>query len=192
MKPISRYLFGCLLLTLPCSAQKVEFECLRTQKVLPTDSPEIILEKAVHVVPTANQWAALNREFIAFVHFGPNTFTRKEWGTGMEDPSVFALRQLDTDQWCQALKAAGMTMVVITAKHHDGFVLWQSRYTRHGIMSTGFRDGKGDVLKDLSASCRKYGLKMGVYLSPADLYQIEHPQGLYGNLSRYTLSLIHI
>lgn len=186
MKPISRYLFGCLLLTLPCSAQKVEFECLRTQKVLPTDSPEIILEKAAHVVPTANQWAALNREFIAFVHFGPNTFTRKEWGTGMEDPSVFALRQLDTDQWCQALKAAGMTMVVITAKHHDGFVLWQSRYTRHGIMSTGFRDGKGDVLKDLSASCRKYGLKMGVYLSPADLYQIEHPQGLYGNLSRYT------
>ena len=60
------------------------------------------------------------------------------------------------------------------------------RYTRHGIMSTDFREGKGDILKDLSASCQKYGLKLGVYLSPADLYQIEHPQGLYGNLSPYT------
>ena len=78
-------------------------------------------------------------------------------------------------------------MVIITVKHHDGFCLWQSRYTRHGIMSTGFRDGKGDVLKDLSASCRKYGLKLGIYLSPADLYQIENPAGLYGNLSKYSM-----
>lgn len=81
-------------------------------------------------------------------------------------------------------------MVILTVKHHDGFVLWQSRYTKHGIMSTAFRDGKGDVLKELSASCRKYDLKLGVYLSPADLYQIENPEGLYGNLSKYTLRTI--
>lgn len=108
----------------------------------------------------------------------------------MEDPCVFDLKALDTDQWCRAMKAAGMKMVIFTAKHHDGFVLWQSRYTTHGIMSTGFRDGKGDVLKDLSASCRKYGLKLGIYLSPADLYQIETPEGLYGNLSQYTRRVI--
>ena len=150
------------------------------------DSPEVIIEKAAHVVPTDNQLSALRNEFIAFIHFGPNTFSRREWGTGKEDPSLFALKDLDTDQWCRAMKSAGIKMVIFTAKHHDGFVLWQSRYTKHGIMSSPFRDGKGDILKDLSESCRKYGLKLGVYLSPADLYQIENPEGLYGNLSKYS------
>lgn len=161
-----------------------------TIKVEATDTDEAVMEKAAHVVPTANQLAALRNEFIAFVHFGPNTFTRMEWGTGKEDPKVFDLKELDTDQWCEAMKAAGMKMVILTAKHHDGFVLWQSRYTKHGIMSSGYKGGKGDVMKDLSASCRKYGLKLGVYLSPADLYQIESPDGLYGNLSQYTLRTI--
>lgn len=163
---------------------KISYE--NTIQVLPGDSHELIIEKAAHVVPTENQMRALQNEFIAFIHIGPNTFTRREWGTGMEDPSVFALETLDTDQWCEAMKAAGMKMVMITVKHHDGFVLWQSRYTTHGIMSTKFKDGKGDILKELSASCQKYGLKLGIYLSPADLYQIESPDGLYGNLSKYT------
>ena len=150
------------------------------------DSHEFIVEKAAHVVPTPNQLEALRNEFIAFIHFGPNTFTRMEWGNGKEDPKIFDLKNLDTDQWCKAMKAAGMKMVIFTAKHHDGFCLWQSRYTKHGIMSTNFRNGKGDVMKDLSASCQKYGLKLGVYLSPADLYHIENADGLYGNLSKYT------
>lgn len=167
-------------------AQNGEIPFQSTIKVETTDSKEKIIEKAAHVVPTANQLAALRNEFIAFIHFGPNTFTRMEWGNGMEDPQVFDLKELDTDQWCEAMAAAGMKMVILTAKHHDGFVLWQSRYTKHGIMSTGFRNGKGDVMKDLSASCRKYGLKLGVYLSPADLFQIENPEGLYGNLSEYS------
>ncbi|MEJ5145594.1 MULTISPECIES: alpha-L-fucosidase [unclassified Sphingobacterium] len=157
-----------------------------TYEIKSTDSPEDILRKAVHVVPTANQYQALKNEFIAFIHVGPNTFTKMEWGNGMEDPKIFDLKNLDTDQWCEAMKAAGMKKVIITVKHHDGFVLWQSRYTKHGIMSTGFREGKGDILKDLTASCKKYGLKLGVYLSPADLFQIESPEGLYGNLSEYT------
>jgi alpha-L-fucosidase len=109
-----------------------------------------------------------------------------EWGNGMEDPAVFDLKTVDTDQWCRSMKDAGMKMVILTVKHHDGFVLWQSRYTDHGIMSTGFQNGKGDILRELSKSCKKYGLKLGVYLSPADLFQIENPDGLYGNLSKYT------
>ncbi|WP_300604865.1 alpha-L-fucosidase [Niabella sp.] len=163
-----------------------------TIPILPGDSKETIISKAVQVVPTANQYAALRNEFIAFVHVGPNTFTRKEWGNGMEDPKIFDLKTLDTDQWCAAMKAAGMKMVILTVKHHDGFVLWQSRYTKHGhgIMASGFRNGKGDILKDLSASCKKYGLKLGIYLSPADLFQIESPDGLYGNLSKYTTRTI--
>ena len=150
------------------------------------DTKDSIILKAAHVVPTKNQYQALQNEFIAFIHFGPNTFTKKEWGNGFEDPKIFNLQNLDTDQWCKAMKAAQMKMVIITVKHHDGFVLWQSRYTQHGIMSTPYQDGKGDILKELSKSCQKYGLKLGVYLSPADLYQIENAEGLYGNLSQYT------
>lgn len=154
------------------------------------DDANTIIEKAANVVPTADQLAALDREFIAFIHFGPNTFTGKEWGSGFESSETFALETLDTDQWCKAIKDAGMKMVIFTAKHHDGYIMWQSRYTDHGIMSSKFRDGKGDILKDLSESCRKYGLELGIYLSPADLYQIESPDGLYGNLSKPTLRTI--
>lgn len=176
-----------LFLLLPvCAQQRQEIKFDSTIRVEAADSEETIIHKAAHIVPTPNQLAALQNEFIAFIHFGPNTYTRMEWGNGMEDPKIFDLKTLDTDQWCEAMKAAGMKMVILTAKHHDGFVLWQSRYTKHGIMSAGFEEGKGDVLKQLSNSCRKYGLKLGVYLSPADLYQIEAPDGLYGNLSQRT------
>lgn len=185
MKHILLFTLSALFFTTSFFAQKN----IPTSNTIPIDagdSQEMIIKKAVRVVPTSNQLDALRNEFIAFIHFGPNTFTRMEWGSGMEDPTVFDLKTLDTDQWCQAMKAAGMKMVILTVKHHDGFVLWQSRYTKHGVMSTGFQNGNGDILKDLSASCAKYGLKLGVYLSPADLYQIENPEGLYGNLSQYT------
>ena len=178
--------FISLVCVLLCSQLQAQVKYQSTIKVEAGDSKEMIIEKAAHVIPTPNQLQALQDEFIAFVHFGPNTFTQMEWGNGMEDPKIFDLKELDTDQWCEAMKAAGMKKVILTVKHHDGFCLWQSRYTKHGIMSTNFRNGKGDVLKDLSESCRKYGIKLGVYLSPADLYQIESPEGLYGNLSEYT------
>lgn len=165
-------------------AQNNAIKLQNTISIAPNDSKATIIAKAAHVVPTTNQLSALKNEFIAFIHFGPNTFTRVEWGNGVEDPKVFDLKELHTDQWCQAMKAAGIKMVLLTVKHHDGFVLWQSRYTSHGIMSTGFRNGKGDILKDLSASCKKYGLKLGIYLSPADLFQVESSTGLYGNLSK--------
>ncbi len=146
--------------------------------------------RAAHTVPTTAQLEALRNEYIAFIHFGPNTFTRLEWGNGKEDPKIFDLKKLDTDQWCSAMKEAGMKMVIFTAKHHDGFVLWQSRYTNHGVMATHFEDGKGDIMRNLAASCKKYGLKLGVYLSPADLFQIENEEGLYGNLSKQTMRTI--
>ncbi len=154
-------------------------------KIEATDQKEDIIFKAAHVVPTSRQLAHHKREFVAMICLGPNTFTRKEWGNGMEDPAIFTPKGLDTDQWCRAMKAAGMTLVVFVAKHHDGFCLWQTRYTRQGVMSSPWRNGQGDVLRDLSKSCKKMGLKLGVYLSPADLYQIESSEGLYGNLSPY-------
>lgn len=176
MKHTFILLLGAML-SLQGQAQDKQMQFQNTIKVEAGDSHADIIAKAAHVVPSPNQLAALQNEFIAFIHFGPNSFTRLEWGSGKEDPKVFDLKELDTDQWCEAMKAAGMKMVILTVKHHDGFVLWQSRYTKHGIMSTGFRNGKGDILKDLSESCRKYGLKLGVYLSPADLYHIENRKG---------------
>lgn len=185
MRKSTLFIVGYFLLTFQIYSQN-NITPQNTIKIERGESKESIIYKAAHVVPTANQLDALRNEFIAFIHFGPNTFTRVEWGNGMEDPAVFDLKTVDTDQWCRSMKDAGMKMVILTVKHHDGFVLWQSRYTDHGIMSTGFQNGKGDILRELSKSCKKYGLKLGVYLSPADLFQIENPDGLYGNLSKYT------
>jgi alpha-L-fucosidase len=149
-----------------------------------------LIRKAVDVRPSARQLVWQQLEFIGFVHFGVNTFSGREWGTGEEDPKTFNPEKLDTDQWCRMMKAAGMKQVILTAKHHDGFCLWQTRYTTHSVSSSTWRSGKGDVLRELVDSCRKYGLKVGVYLSPADLYQIENPAGLYGNLSEYSERVI--
>jgi alpha-L-fucosidase len=158
-----------------------------TVKVEPGDTDARVIAKAAQVVPTPGQLHSLDNGFEAFVHFGPNTFTGVEWGSGIEDPAVFNLQSLDTDQWCRCFKAAGMKRVILTAKHHDGFVLWPSRYTGHGVASSPYQ---GDVVKELSASCAKYGLEFGFYLSPADLYQMESPDGLYGNGSEATLRTI--
>jgi alpha-L-fucosidase len=189
-----RILFFCLLtvglLPVAVIGQTKTLKKANTIAINASDSKEEIIRKAAHVIPTSAQLAALRNEFIAFIHFGPNTFTRLEWGSGKEDPAIFDLKSLDTDQWCAAMKAAGMKMVIITAKHHDGFVLWQSRYTTHGMMSSGYKNGNGDIVKELAASCKKYGLKLGIYLSPADLFQIESATGLYGNLSQYTTRTI--
>ena len=163
-----------------CSTATVAPDNTNTILVEENDTPEQIIAKAVATRPSARQLAAMDDEFIAFACIGPNTFTGREWGTGTEDPKVFDLQTLDTDQWCRVMKDAGMTKVILTVKHHDGFVIYQSRYTDHGIMSSPYKDGKGDIVRELSESCARYGIKLAVYLSPADLWQMEDGN-LYGN-----------
>lgn len=156
------------------------------------DTAQDIMTKAANVVPSSAQMLYHQDEFTGFIHFGINTFTGVEWGNGKEDPTLFDPGEtLDTAQWCRIMKAAGMKKVIITVKHHDGFCTWQTRYNdAFSVRAIPWREGKGDVLRELSNSCRKYGLKLGVYLSPADLYQIENEQGLYGNLSPYQKTVI--
>lgn len=183
-------LLTCLLLNLSADAKEAVF----TNRIAfdASDGAQTILANAASVVPSRAQLLHHQDEFIGFVHFGPNTYSGVEWGNGKESPEIFNPGDtLDTNQWCRIMKAAGMTKVLITVKHHDGFCIWQTRYNdAFSVRAIPWRNGQGDVLQELSDSCLKYGLKLGVYLSPADLYQIESPTGHYGNLSKYQKTVI--
>lgn len=123
------------------------------------------LREAAHVKPSSKQIDWFETEFYAFIHFGPNTFTGREWGDGTEDEAIFNPVKLNCDQWVETIKAAGMKGMVLTAKHHDGFCLWPSKYTEHSVKNSPC---PVDVVKEAAAACRRGGIKFGFYLSPWD------------------------
>lgn len=123
------------------------------------------------VLPTPQQRAWQEAELSMFLHFGVNTFTGREWGTGKENPQIFQPDSLDAEQWVSVAKEAGFKYIILTAKHHDGFCLWQSQYTEHSVKNSPWREGKGDVVGEFAKACHAAGLKMGLYLSPWDMHE---------------------
>lgn len=161
-------LAATLLVSVSCCNQPRE--TLYTKSVqFPEDaSIETRIDMISRLVPTPQQLAWQQMELTAFLHFGINTFTGNEWGSGSDDPQLFNPTELDCEQWVRVLRDAGFKMVILTAKHHDGFCLWPTSTTEYSVKNSAWRNGEGDVVAELRAACDKYDMKFGLYLSPWD------------------------
>lgn len=142
-------------------------------------------EKLIQVVPSKRQLRHQQLEFYGFFHYSINTYTGREWGDGTESPLLFSPEHLDAEQWVKAIKAAGMKGAILTCKHHDGFCLWPSKYTSHSVAASPYKEGKGDVVREVADACQKEGLKFGIYLSPWDRNQPCYGEGKNGKVQRY-------
>ena len=133
--------------------------------------------RLIKAVPSERQLTYEKMEFFCFIHFTVNTFTGSEWGDGKEDVSIFNPTELDARQWVKTAKDAGMKGLILTCKHHDGFCLWPSKYTEHSVKSSPYKNGKGDIVREVSEACKEFGLKFGVYLSPWDRNNSSYGKG---------------
>ncbi len=158
-------------------------ECIFAQSL----QKNITAPAPVHPLPSPQQMAWHEMEMNAFVHFTTNTFTGREWGNGDESPSVFNPSKLNVNQWVTVLRDAGFKGLILTCKHHDGFCLWPSNYTEHSIKKSPYKNGKGDLVKEVSDACKLHGLKFGVYLSPWDRNHAEYGKPGYINYYRNQL-----
>ncbi len=138
--------------------------------------------------PSARQLAWQQRELTMFAHFTVNTYTDREWGLGTESPAIFNPSEFDANQWAKAAKAGGFKMILLTAKHHDGFCLWPSKYTEHSVKNSPWKAGKGDIVNEVAQACKAHGLKFGVYLSPWDRHEASYGTASYNQFYKNQLT----
>jgi alpha-L-fucosidase len=171
---VKKKLIGlCMLTVLQVAAQKSSQKNFAVIKK--GDSQHEIIRKAANVVPSPRQLRWQQLELTGFFHFGINTFTGREWGDGKEDPQIFNPTELDARQWVRTAKEAGIKQVILTAKHHDGFCLWPTATTNHSVKSSSWKNGSGDLVKEVRDACNEYKMGFGIYLSPWD-----RNAGVYG------------
>lgn len=144
------------------------------------------IREAALVAPSDRQLAWQEMEFYGFIHFTVNTFTDREWGTGNESPSLFNPSELNAAQWVDVCRSAGMNGLILTCKHHDGFCLWPSAYTDHSVKNSPWRDGQGDLVREVADACREAGLKFGIYVSPWDRHE-----PTYGSSDTYNAHFVN-
>ena len=166
---MKKTILSLALMALMCGCNQHKQETFEKYVAFPADATlEQKVDMVSRLVPTPQQLEWQQMEFTAFLHFGMNTFTGNEWGNGKDSPELFNPSELDCEQWVKALKDGGFKMALITAKHHDGFCLWPTATTEYSVKNSPWKDGKGDVVRELREACDKYGMKFGVYLSPWD------------------------
>ncbi|PRY89868.1 alpha-L-fucosidase [Mongoliibacter ruber] len=156
--------------------------------VLACQGPEVAPPDPVYPIPSERQLAWHELEYYGFIHFNMNTFSDMEWGMGDEDPADFYPSALDARQWAKVARDAGMKGLIITAKHHDGFCLWPSAYTEHSVKNSPWREGEGDLIRELREACDEYGLKMGIYYSPWDRNHADYGKPEYITYMRNQLT----
>jgi alpha-L-fucosidase len=167
-KILTAFFLAVLSLNLCAQADKAnQINFLRLPPGIPQDS---IIRLASGIKPSARQVAWQEREVTVFIHFGINTFTGREWGNKSYVPEMFNPTELDARQWAAAAKTAGAKLLIMVAKHHDGFCLWPSEYTDFSVKNSPWKNGNGDVISEVASACREYGLKLGIYLSPWDIH----------------------
>lgn len=148
--------------------RKILLGIMFTSVMMSPSTAQTMSPKPFGPVPNENQMRWQEMEYYSFLHFSMNTFTDQEWGSGDEDVKLFNPKNLDCRQWARVCKEAGMKGIIMVVKHHCGFCLWPSKYTEFSVKNSHWKDGKGDVVRELADACKEYGLKLGVYLSPWD------------------------